>query len=91
MKKMCEPQQPKRLEWWLIDLNKVKQDEEKKKLGQKYENYKFDWLCWRCITIGRDLYLYRQQDIALWVGYSQIFPKQTKSHTLLELYLFWEN
>jgi hypothetical protein len=24
MKKMREPQQPKRLEWWLIDLNEVK-------------------------------------------------------------------
>jgi hypothetical protein len=31
------------------------------------------------ITIGRDLYLYRQHDIALWVGYGQIFPKQIKS------------
>jgi hypothetical protein len=31
------------------------------------------------IIIGCDLYLYRQQDIALWVGYDQIFPKQIKS------------
>jgi hypothetical protein len=58
------------------------------KLGQKYEKYKFDWLCWRCFTIGHVLYLYRQQDVALWVRYDQIFPKQTKSQTLLGLYLF---
>jgi hypothetical protein len=31
------------------------------------------------ITIGHDLYLYRQHDAALWVRYDQIFPKQTKS------------
>jgi hypothetical protein len=29
MKKMCEPQQPKRLEWWLIDLINVKREEKK--------------------------------------------------------------
>jgi hypothetical protein len=39
------------------------------------------------ITIGRDLCLYSQQDAALWVGYDQIFPKQTKSKTILRLYL----
>jgi hypothetical protein len=39
------------------------------KLGQKYEKYKFDGLCWRLFTIGHDLYLYRQHDIALWVRY----------------------
>jgi hypothetical protein len=27
------------------------------------------------ITIGHDLYLYSQQDVALWVRYDQIFPK----------------
>jgi hypothetical protein len=48
-------------------------------------------MCWRWITIGRELYLYKQQDIALSVGYDQIFPKQTKSQTLLGLYLLWEN
>jgi hypothetical protein len=31
------------------------------------------------ITISRDLYLYRQQDVALRVRYDQIFPKQMKS------------
>jgi hypothetical protein len=31
------------------------------------------------ITIGCDLYLYRQQDVPLWVGYDQIFTKPTKS------------
>jgi hypothetical protein len=31
------------------------------------------------ITIGCDIYLYRQQDAALWIGYDQIFSKQTKS------------
>jgi hypothetical protein len=31
------------------------------------------------ITIGHDLYLYRQHDIALYVGYDQIFSKQMKS------------
>jgi hypothetical protein len=55
------------------------------------KKYKFDWLRWRYITIGRDLYLYRQQDVALWVRYNQIFLKQIKSQTLLGLYLFWEN
>jgi hypothetical protein len=40
------------------------------------------------ITICHDLYLNGQHDVALWVRYDQIFPKQTKSQTLLELYLF---
>jgi hypothetical protein len=31
------------------------------------------------ITIGRDLYLYRQHDTSLWIGYDQIFTKQIKS------------
>jgi hypothetical protein len=31
------------------------------------------------IIIGRDLYLYSQHDVALWVGYNQIFSNQTKS------------
>jgi hypothetical protein len=39
-------------------------------------------------TIGCDLCLYRQQDVALRVGYNQIFPNQTKSQILLGLYLF---
>jgi hypothetical protein len=28
--------------------------------------------------MGNDLYLYMQQDVALWVGYDQIFLKQMK-------------
>jgi hypothetical protein len=43
------------------------------------------------VTIGHDLCLYRQQDIALWLILVQIFPKQIKSQTLLGLYLFWKN
>jgi hypothetical protein len=35
-KKMREPRQPKRLEWWLIDLIEEKQ-KKKRKLGQNYE------------------------------------------------------
>jgi hypothetical protein len=66
-------------------------EKETRKLGQKYKNKRFDWMCWHWITIGRDLFLYRKRDIALWVGYDQIFPKQTKSQPLLILYLFWEN
>jgi hypothetical protein len=31
------------------------------------------------IIIGHDLCLYRQRDIALWVGYDQIFPKAMSS------------
>jgi hypothetical protein len=27
------------------------------------------------LDFGRDLYLYSQQDVALWLGYDQIFPK----------------
>jgi hypothetical protein len=41
-------------------------------------------------SIGCDLCLYRQQDIALWHGYGKIFPKQNKFQTLIRLYLFWE-
>jgi hypothetical protein len=63
----------------------------KENKGKKCKKYKFNWLCWRWITIGHDLYLYRQQDVSLWVRYDQIFPKQTKSWSLLRLYLFWEN
>jgi hypothetical protein len=37
------------------------------------------------------IYIYRQHDTALWVGYDQIIPKQMKSETLLRLYLCWEN
>jgi hypothetical protein len=39
----------------------------------------------------RYLCLYSQQDIALWFIHVQIFPKQTKSQTILGLYLFSEN
>jgi hypothetical protein len=42
-------------------------------------------------SIGRDLCIYRQQDIALWHGYKKIFLKQTKSQTLLGLYSFSKN
>jgi hypothetical protein len=31
------------------------------------------------IIIDRDLYSYRQHDVAPWVGYDQIFSKQMKS------------
>jgi hypothetical protein len=43
------------------------------------------------ISISRDLCIYRQQDVALLHGYGKIFPKQTKSQTILELYLFRKN
>jgi hypothetical protein len=43
------------------------------------------------LTIARDICLYRQQDLSLWVRYDQIFPKQIKSQILLGLYLFREN
>jgi hypothetical protein len=85
-----ESRQLWRLKWRLIDLIDEK-EKETRKLGQKYENKRFNWLCWRYITISRDLYLYRQQNVALWVKYDQIFSKQTKSQILLELYLFWKN
>jgi hypothetical protein len=42
MKKLREPQQSKRLEWWLIDSNEVKTRREEKKTRKKYEKYKFD-------------------------------------------------
>jgi hypothetical protein len=71
---MRETWQLWRLKWWLIDLLDEK-EKETRKLGQKYKNKRFDWMCWSWITIGHDLYLYRQQDVALWVGYDQIFPK----------------
>jgi hypothetical protein len=36
------------------------------------------------ITIDCNIYLYRQQDIALWIGYDQIFAKQMKSLKLTQ-------
>jgi hypothetical protein len=47
--------------------------------------------CVGIVSIDHGPYLYRQQDVALWVRYDQIFPKQTKSQILLILYLFREN
>jgi hypothetical protein len=42
-------------------------------------------------SIDRDLCLYRQQDITLWLVHVKIFPKQTKSQNLIGLYLFKKN
>jgi hypothetical protein len=84
-----EPWQLWRL-WWLGGLieEKTKRIE---KPGQKYDKYKFDWFDWRWFTISRDLWIYRHQDASLWVRSDQIFHNQTKSQTLLGLYLFSEN
>jgi hypothetical protein len=42
-------------------------------------------------SIGHDLCIYRQQEVAFWHGYVRIFLKQTKSQTLIRLYLFLKN
>jgi hypothetical protein len=40
---------------------------------------------------SHDLCIYRHQDIALLHRYRKIFPKQTRSQSLLDLYLFRKN
>jgi hypothetical protein len=42
-------------------------------------------------SISRDLCLYRQHDVALWLVHMQIFTKLAKSQTLIGLYLFYKN
>jgi hypothetical protein len=42
-------------------------------------------------STSRDLYLYRQQYVTLWLINAQIFLKQTKSQILIGLHLFWKN
>jgi hypothetical protein len=86
----CEPWQPWRLGQQLVDLIEVKQ-KGKKNEGKTMRKSKLYWFDYCVASIGHDLCLYRQQDIALWLRYDKIFPKQTKSQTLIRVYLLRKN
>jgi hypothetical protein len=78
-----------RLKRWLRDL--IGKKKETRKVGEKLWKVRIRLILLMSVTIDHVLCLYRQQDVALWVGYDQIFSKQIKSQTLLGLYLFYEN